>query len=292
MTLALLFRPMIHLKWNKLAILFSLCLVFLLLSCSADSRHIWQRLVIEGQDSGFTPRNFQQTPYHLAGFLKAQGSSGTDLVVYIEGDGRAVSRGRVAFDPSPQTPLAFDLAKLDPAPFILYLARIGQYQPAQTGANYKAFWSNKRLAPEAVTAANLAIDKIKEEFNIKYIHLVGYSGGGGLAVLLAESRYDVKSLVTVAGLLDTKWWVEANSYLPLAGSLNPAAMVDKITNLPQLHFYGQKDKIIQPELSLHFSKLAPFTHLRRIAVETDHWHNWTKFWPQYIQEYLIILRSF
>jgi pimeloyl-ACP methyl ester carboxylesterase len=238
---------------------------------------------------GFVPVDFPAGSYHLAGLLKSGGAP--ELVVYLEGDGRAIVNGRPSTDPTPRTPQSLDLALQDPAPSVLYLARIGQYMPAYATDENRPLWSDRRLSPEAVTAASDAIDRAKTMSGAFFLHLVGYSGGGGIAVLLAERRGDVLSLVTVAGLLDTEWWVNTRGYRPLTGSLNPADRLEPILNLPQLHFFGTEDRVIPPEMSLVFASKGSFTRLRRLGVDSDHYKAWTGSWRDLLERYVIPLRE-
>ena len=265
-------------------------MVFLATACAAPGGQVWSSLSQRARDSGFKPVNFSAPPFLLAGLLKGRPAASASLVVYLEGDGRGVVRGRVTQDPTPGHPLGYELASADPAPAVLYLARIGQYQPSQTGREFQPYWSDKRLAEEAVHAASLAIDEAKRRLEARQIHLVGYSGGGGLAMLLAQRRTDVVSLVTVAGLLDTQWWVREKNYHPITGSLNPADQAARLTNLPQVHFYGSYDPIIPGSMSGHFQSLAPFTHFQRVEVQTNHWKNWAEWWPGLLNRHVLPLR--
>jgi pimeloyl-ACP methyl ester carboxylesterase len=159
-----------------------------------------------------------------------------------------------------------------------------------TEAN-RPLWSDRRLSPEVVSAASEAIDQAKRRSGAMFLHLIGYSGGGGLAVLLAERRGDVLSLVTVAGLLDTDWWVQTRGYRPLTGSLNPADRLDGILNVPQVHFYGTEDRVIPPEMSMVFESKGRFSRLSRLPVETDHYKAWTGRWPDLLRRYVVPLRG-
>jgi predicted esterase len=257
-------------------------------ACAPNSRGLWDREVRRGWSEGFRPMDISAPPFRLAGLLK--GEAGEDLVVYLEGDGRAVVRGRPSLDPTPSMAQSFDLALLDPAPLVLYLARVGQFMPAYTGKRYQVYWSSGRLAPEVVQAASQAIDEVKGKTGAARVHLVGFSGGGGLAVLLAAGRSDVASLVTVAGLLDIEWWVKNNGWQPLAGSMNPAAYAREVADVPQLHFYGYSDRIITPAMSQRFSQLAQFSDSARVGLELDHYSGWTKSWPRILSEMVTPLR--
>jgi hypothetical protein len=261
----------------------------LVTACAPSSPELWRGAVLKGGPRGFVPADYPAGRYHLAGLLKKGGAP--ELVVYLEGDGRAIVNGNPSPDPTPRVPQALDLAVQDPAPSILYLARIGQYMPAFATAENRPLWSDRRLSPEVVEAASSAIDQAKREAGAMYLHLVGYSGGGGLAVLLAERRGDVLSLVTVAGLLDTDWWVRTRGYRPLTGSLNPADSLDGILNVPQVHFYGTEDRVIPPEMSGVFASKGAFTRLARLPVETDHYRAWTAAWGGLLERYVIPLRG-
>jgi len=265
-----------------------LLLVFLA-GCAAPGGQAWLNLSQKARDNGFKPVNFNTPPFLLAGLLKGQPGS-EDLVVYLEGDGRGVVRDKVTQDPTPSQPLSYELAAADPAPAVLYLARIGQYQPTQTGPEFQPYWSEKRLAEEAVVAAGQALDEAKRRLGARRLHLVGYSGGGGLAILLAQRRTDVASLVTVVGLLDTHWWVREKNYYPLTGSLNPADLAASLAELPQVHFYGAFDNIIPGAMSSHFQSLAPFTRFQRVEIQTNHWKNWAEWWPDLLKMHVLPLR--
>jgi pimeloyl-ACP methyl ester carboxylesterase len=272
--------------------LFSGLLALLLLAfsagCGQTSQDAFRQLVGRGKIYHFRPITFNVAPFLLTGLLKNQGEG--DLVVYLEGDGRGVVRGRVTMDPTPSQVMGFDLARSDPAAKVLYLARVGQFQATQNGPAYMAYWSDKRLAEESVEAASQAINKAKLEVGAARIHLIGYSGGGGLAALLAERRGDVLSLTTVAGLLDTYWWVRQKRYRPLAGSLNPADQAENLANVSQIHFYGEDDSIIPPEMSAHFQSLAVFTDFRRVGQKTNHWRAWPELWPLLLERYVLPAR--
>ncbi|MDR2406282.1 MAG: alpha/beta hydrolase [Deltaproteobacteria bacterium] len=255
-----------------------------------SSRELWDMNVTRSGPLGFQAEDFSTPPFHLAGLLKVT-EPGDDLVVYLEGDGRGVSRGRVNVDPTPTIATTLDLAVQDPAPRVLYLARIGQFMPAYATPANKVYWSSGRLAPQAIDAASEAINQAKLKAGASFIHLVGFSGGGGLAVLLAESRDDVKSVVTVAGLLDTDWWVTTRKFRPMFQSLNPADRADLINKIPQIHFYGTKDSIIPPEMSMVYAARAPFVKLQRVPIPTSHDKGWKERWKALLDQYVLPLRS-
>ena len=259
--------------------------------CGASSAGAWTSLTERSSTYNFQAVSFDVESFTLAGLLKGRAGDSSELIVYLEGDGRGVIRGKVTHDPTPNRAMGFELAKSDPAPAVLYLARVGQFQPDQNGPEYQAYWSHKRLSEEAVVAASQALDQAKALTGAKSIHLVGYSGGGGLALLLAKRRTDVLTVTTVAGLLDINWWVKEKNFQPLTGSLNPAAGAKNLANMPQVHFYGTEDIIIPPAMSSHFKSLAPFNNFNRVAVPTNHWKLWPELWPELLQNQVIPMRA-
>ena len=137
--------------------------------------------------------------------------------VRIEGDGLAwLSRSQVSADPTPMQPVALELAMRQPGGAAAYLARPCQYVQGPDARNCAtAWWTDRRFAPEVVTASSLAIDQLKLRFSAQRLVLVGYSGGGAIAALVAAQRHDVALLVTVAGNLDTQAWTALNRITPL-----------------------------------------------------------------------------
>jgi hypothetical protein len=277
--------------WKKklLLALLLLSLAFWLSACATNSRQLWEKEVRRGWTAGFKPQDLSAPPFRLAGLLK--GESGSDLVVYLEGDGRAVVRGRPSADPTPSHAQSYDLALLDPAPLVLYLARVGQFMPSYASSQYQLYWASGRLAPEVVQSASYAIDEVKRKTGAQRVHLVGFSGGGGLAVLVAARRDDVASLVTVAGLLDIDWWVQNSGWQPLSASVNPAKYANIVANIPQIHFYGTSDRVIPPAMSQRFFLMAQFSDYTRTALAHDHYSGWTNSWPRLLNEYVIPLRN-
>ncbi|MBV8664055.1 MAG: hypothetical protein JO107_13240 [Hyphomicrobiales bacterium] len=196
--------------------------------------------------AGLVARRFDAGPFVLAGWQKPGKAEGGTLTIYLEGDGRAwINRGRIAANPTPDDPVALRLAAADPAPAVLYLARPCQYVE---GADFRhcapLYWSSGRFAPDVVAATTRAIDIAKAETGAAKIELVGYSGGGVLALLVAARRRDVADLITVAAPLDTAAWTRHHGVSPLSDSLDPVAVAPDLATLPQVHFVGGKDDIV------------------------------------------------
>ena len=202
------------------------------------------------------------------------------LTVYLEGDGLAwVTRSRPSTDPTPLQPIGLRLALADPDPQAVYLARPCQYV---MGSECRPeYWLEKRFSPEIIEATGAALDELKVRYNAATLLLVGYSGGGAVATLLAAERDDVKALVTVAGNLDHEFWTRLHQISPLSGSLNPADRAMAVARMPQWHFVGASDAIVPPEVANAYVKQLPNTTLVNRVTKPGYDHEccWEESWP-------------
>ena len=114
------------------------------------------------------------------------------------------------------------LAIQEKAGATLYLGRPRQYVSAQESRNCEPrYWSDHRFAPEVIDAVSEAIDQTKHRAHAGRIVLVGYSGSGAVAALVALRRPDVAALVTVAAPIDHEAWNCWHDASPLTGFAEP-----------------------------------------------------------------------
>lgn len=168
-----------------------------------------------------------------------------ELTVFIEGDGLAWLAPRTpSADPTPVDPIALRLALAERHRPSVYLARPCQFDAPLTPGNCRvAHWTQARFSPQIITAMDQGLSQLKQMFGAQRLVLVGYSGGGAVAALLAARREDVSLLVTVAAVLDHKAWTRAQDISPLQGSLNPADEWMALRGLRQIHFVGAQDRL-------------------------------------------------
>jgi hypothetical protein len=240
------------------------------------------------QEAGFHRSRVQTTPFLLTAYSKMQ-NPGQPLHTYIEGDGYAwVTRNRVSGDPTPRRPVALELAVKDRSPNVVYLARPCQYTPKEMNpvCEDEAYWTDKRFSKEVIDSMNQVIDKFAKDAQSPGIHLIGYSGGGAVAVLMAARRQDVKSLRTVAGNLDPNGLNEYHEVSALAeDSLDPMELAGKLSSIPQYHFVGEEDSVVPALIAENFlKKTGPSVcvHIKRVNG-TDHVNGWAEAWPQLLE---------
>ncbi len=210
-------------------------------------------------------------------------------VIYIEGDGAAwLNKYRISPNPTPINPIALEMAILDKSQNVIYLGRPCQYVNTETEvACNPEYWTNKRASSEVINAINTAINNIKEQLNIKNIRLVGYSGGGTIATILAATREDIIDLRTIAGNLDIEMFSKVHNISPLTGSINPINYAKQLVDIPQLHFISTNDTIITKDITDSFIEhLKKYDEnlscIKLIELETpSHSTGWDSIWQKY-----------
>ncbi|MBF0166818.1 MAG: alpha/beta hydrolase [Alphaproteobacteria bacterium] len=210
---------------------------------------------------------------------------GLPIRVYIEGDGFAyVNRWQPAIDPSPINPVALRLAAVDTSANIAWVARPCQYvMLAQIQDDCpQQYWTTHRMSPDVVAALGDALSKIAKGGKIE---LVGYSGGGAAAVLLAARRSDVINLRTVAGNLDLEAFARYHKLAPMRNSLDANSVADRVRHLPQLHFVGGKDEVVPPELQYTFINRIGEAGESVTVASADHHKGWGEAWPVLLQRH-------
>lgn len=205
------------------------------------------------------------------------------LTIYIEGDGFAwITSSQPSDDPTPRDPIGLRLAMRHAPGASIYLARLCQYvEGMDTRGCTKSYWTARRFAPEVIEATDQAIDALKARYSAHRLVLVGYSGGGAVATLVAARRKDVTQLMTVAGNLDHATWTRLNRIRPLDGSLNPADAWRELQHVPQVHFAGARDNNVGAAVATSYADRFPANERPRIQVvpEADHSCCWVELWP-------------
>ena len=148
---------------------------------------------------------------------------GEPVRIYLEGDGLPWLRPNLmARDPTTRNPVALRLMLKDPGPAV-YLGRPCYHQLDDRPLCTPWHWTAGRYSGTVVDSMATAIKKLTgTEPASTRIGLVGYSGGGALAMLIAQRLPQVDHVITIAGNLDPSAWTSLHGYSPLTGSENPS----------------------------------------------------------------------
>ncbi|MFK8021296.1 MAG: alpha/beta fold hydrolase [Pseudomonadales bacterium] len=204
------------------------------------------------------------------------------LHIYLEGDGRPWQGDQPAFDPSGTHLLALKMMLQDPVPSA-YLTRPCYHRADPdrqvAGLCEANHWTSGRYSPIIVAAMVDAVEALVEERNAAELSLVGYSGGGTLALLIANQLSSPPArVVTVAAVLDTTRWTEFHKLLPLTQSLNPIDEVSASSAFQQVHLFGVKDTVVPPHLNQHYADRHTKAHYLSFD-DFGHQCCWAQQWP-------------
>lgn len=267
---------------------------FALSACSSVTDVLLERDEIAetaAQRGGLTKFFVETGQFELVGYRRFSSTASGEVSIYIEGDGLAYKSANViSRDPTPRDPVSLRMAASDPSPNVAYLSRPCQYQtPARLARCNHNYWATSRFAPVVISETNIAIDAIKQASGAERVRLYGYSGGGVVAALVAAKRSDVAFLATAASPLDHAVWTRSNGFAALRGSLSPVSMVTEIARVPQVHFVGANDDVVQrPVVESYVSKVrAAGGQVQIVDVPgADHTCCWERRWPELYRAWL------
>lgn len=228
---------------------------------------------------------FTHTAYHTPASSRSRDSSQplwATLWVFIDGDGRPwVNGGREpAKNPTTSRPLALQLAAQMQRP-VLYVGRPCYDRKTMEPACTSTWWTDARYSATVVESMVAAIRRYQEQSQSERMVLVGYSGGGVIAELVAHELCGVAAVVTIAANLDVSAWTEYHGYLPLTGSLNPATMTHTAA-VPEIHLLGEYDEVVPSHTVQRYFERNPQSIVWKYP---DHGHVccWREEWPRILR---------
>ena len=261
-------------------------LSFLLVGCVTDDSRITAKEI--AQHSMLSRDDIQTNPFLIATWSRITAPVHS-LRVYIEGDGFAwKSRTQPSDDPTPRKPIGLTLAATDKNQNVLYIARpcqfIGPPLPAHCD---KRVWTSDRFSPSVIDAMNDALSQFVKQYPGVKLELIGYSGGGNIAAILAERRTDVRSLRTVAGNLDVAYVNAIHHVSAMPDAVSAIDRASALRTMPQLHFSGDADKTVTPEVAQRFQHAVGGTCSQvEIVSNMKHGSDWAAIWPQLLAKEL------
>ncbi|MCG6860725.1 MAG: alpha/beta fold hydrolase [Chromatiaceae bacterium] len=253
-------------------------LSILLGSCASPPKNLDNMAL----DMGLTAQWLRGEEFELRAYSNRIRHPVGQLHVYLEGDGTPwITRTRVALDPTTRDPLALRLMALDPYP-ALYLARPCYNGTSRATACNPWLWTSGRYSEVVVASMAAALRSRIDAKAVGEVTLIGYSGGGVLAWLLARRIPEVRALITVGANLDIDRWTDRHGFSRLSGSLNPATGPPMRPGVKQWHLVGRDDENVPPEIIDALErKLGP--NARVLIEPSDHHCCWLQLWPDILR---------
>ena len=236
---------------------------------------------------GFASIGLQGTEFHHLAYVAGALESSDSLHVYVEHDGTPwLDLTRPAADPTPRMPLALELMAQDTGPR-LFLGRPCYFVTVEESKSNSIctplLWTHQRYSSQVIASMVAALRRFLTLHPFRRVVLIGYSGGGTLAWLMAAQVPEAAAIVTVAANLDTDGWTRIHDYSPLAGSLNPALMPPLPPTISQLHYVGGRDRNVPPSVVQSFARRHPGARVIELA-DFDHECCWIERWPNLLEE--------
>ena len=185
-------------------------------------------------------------PFVLPVLARTEPVRGGRLHLYLEGDGRPWLGRERAANPTGRSTVALDLMLADPHPALL-LGRPCYHQPGTPSPPCEPdLWTEGRYSPAVLDALAEAVQRLLAEYRPASLVLVGYSGGGVLALLLAQRQT-----------------------LP---TTEPRAA------FRQVHLAGGRDRIVPPATTARYRERHPDAEYR-LRADFDHHCCRVEAWP-------------
>jgi hypothetical protein len=207
-------------------------------------------------------------------------NEGRILHVYLDGDGTPWEHGGPAADPTPRDPLVLRLMSIDRAPGV-YLGRPCYHGFARAPRCTPALWTDARYSEVVVVSLAAAARRLLSLTGHTEIVWLGYSGGGALAMLLAERLPETVGVVTVAANLDVDGWAAVHGHARLASSLSPARRPPLPPRIYQRHYAGGQDQVVSPGIVAD-GGIPPES--LRVIPEYNHVCCWVELWPRVLDD--------
>jgi dienelactone hydrolase len=247
----------------------------LLAGCATPTELIAARI----DELGFTQTTLTGTTFH---HWVAQAGQPTDrgaIHVYVDHDGSPwANPERVSTDPTPRHPLALELMARDGGQRV-YLGRPCYFGRMSDTGCAPRMWTDERYSEEVVRSLAAVVNHIVDsQGKPAGVVLIGVSGGGTIAWLMAPHVPATTAVITVAANLDVKAWTSLHHYTPLTGSLDPATQAPLPPRIRQVHLVGGRDANVPPALVRPVALRQPQAQVVEIA-EFDHVCCWLERWP-------------
>ena len=210
--------------------------------------------------------------------------TGEVLHVYLDGDGSPWKQHRwVNDDPTSRNPMILELMQQDKSTSV-FLGRPCYHGFSHSSTCHYKHWTSHRYSNEVVNSMAQALQLWLKKNSFKHLVLIGYSGGGTLAVLMAPHITNVQTVVTLAANLDVEAWSRYHGYNPLTESLNPATFSALNPQIKQIHLSGLKDTNVPAQIIESYADRQA-NALYLAYADYDHHCCWTRVWKSILSKF-------
>lgn len=251
-----------------------LLFISMMIACSNPAKRIDEKAI----ELGFIRNVVQSSAFSHVVYRNNLNIESGPLHVYLAGDGLPwATRNSISQDPTPRQSTILTLMAADKTTSI-YVGRPCYHGFAAQPPCSPIHWTHARYSEVVVNSMVEALRNAITPNNFSEIVFIGFSGGGTLAMLLAERFPQTGKIITIAGNLDPDAWTEHHGYSKLSHSLNPAHRPPLDANIFQLHLVGENDSKVPPALIRAAVAQQANTHITEIS-NFDHSCCWQNIWP-------------
>lgn len=233
------------------------------------------------------PLALQASGYRLQVFHNSQRAGSSlhargALHIYFGGDGTPwIDNAFVARDPTARKPVVLRLLQMDRQPAV-YLGRPCYHRIEHAERCSSNLWTHERYSETVVASMAMATSELIAAAEAANVTLIGFSGGGVLALLVAQRLTGVSTVITLAANLDTHAWTRHHGVRPLTGSINPADISNWRADLRQVHYIGALDSTVPPESRAEFRARVPQAVFITLP-DVDHNCCWHDHWQDILK---------
>src|SRR5690606_28568542 len=98
-----------------------------------------------------------------------------------------------------------------------------------------------------------AVRTLVAEGGHEEVVLIGFSGGGTIARLMAPEVPGLIGLLTVNANLDVEEWAASHGYQPLSGSISPADAPGLPPHILHVQAIGTRDSVVPPAVTASYA---------------------------------------
>ena len=197
------------------------------------------------------------------------------LHIYLGGDGRPWVDNQPSADPTGRQPVAIAMMAQDPAPTI-YLSRPCYYLDKMPENCQPDLWTSGRYSEPVIATMTEGVERIVAAHGKPKVTLIGYSGGGVIALLIAQRLSPPPRVITVASNLDIEGWTTFHKLQPLEGSINPLDVIpDRVGDS---HLIGNRDQVVPVQSISRYIEAHPQASYHYFDG-FDHNCCWVENWP-------------